>query len=136
MNILILHFLPSDSSRHTAIVKKLEQAVAAQGHSVSVVPALTDGDTFSDVPYTYITVVVPCQGVFSSKLAPKVSEVFARCRTLGGKKAAALVVKTGLFAEKTCRNLMRAMEKEGMFVDYFEVLQNAEQAAYAGGKIG
>lgn len=136
VNILILHFLSVENSRNKAILKQLEQSAVSNGHCVTVLSGFTDGDNFSDVQYSYITLVVPCGGVFSSKLSPKIGEVLAHCRTLTGKKGAALVVKSGFFADKTCKNLMHAMEKEGMIVDYFEVIQNIDHAAVAGKKIG
>ena len=37
---------------------------------------------------------------------------------------------------KTCSNLMAAMEKQGVFLDYFDVVENPDHAAYVGKKIG
>ena len=46
------------------------------------------------------------------------------------------MVKSGLFSGKMCRLTMHAMEKEGMVVDYFDIIESADHAAFVGKKIG
>ena len=86
--------------------------------------------------YEYIAVVVPANPLSGKKVPDLVSEVLSTCGPVSGKKGCALVVKSGLFSNKFCRFLMRKMEKEGMMIDYFEVINNVDHANYVGKKIG
>ena len=66
----------------------------------------------------------------------KFDEILDNCGNLTSKKGCALVVKSGFSSWKTCKNLMKAMEKQGVLLDYFEVVDNPDHAAYVGKKIG
>ncbi|MEE0999330.1 MAG: hypothetical protein UIH41_06695, partial [Treponemataceae bacterium] len=63
-------------------------------------------------------------------------EVLATCGNVSGKKGCALIVKSGLFSQKFCNSVMKKMEKEGMKIDYFDVINNVDHAAHVGKKIG
>ncbi|AEE17116.1 hypothetical protein [Treponema brennaborense] len=136
MRVVLLHFLSAENGKHSSILKKLSDAASKNGHQVDVVSGTRDTDSFRITPYEYVAVVCPCTGIIGGKISAKVSEVLENSGSVSGKKGCALVVKSGLSAQKTSRNLMRAMEKEGMVIDYFDVIENADHAAYVGKKIG
>ena len=57
--------------------------------------------------------------------------------SLAGKKGAAFLKKTGpFFVNKALCNLMRVMEKEGMMVNWSEVLLSSDHANAMGKRIG
>ena len=136
MRIIIMSYLNKDSKKHQDILKKLEQTAVACGHQVDVKEGDRDYDQLHLVTYDYITVVVPASPLFGAKLNPKITEAFAQGGTTSGKKGCALVVKSGFSSEKMCRVVMMAMEKEGIVVDYFVVITNADHAAYIGKRLG
>jgi hypothetical protein len=55
---------------------------------------------------------------------------------LGGKKSAAFIKKGGLFTSRALSNLMRAMEKEGMMINWSDILMNSPHAEALGKRIG
>ena len=56
---------------------------------------------------------------------------------LVGKKSAAFIKKTGpFFIGKALSNLMKAMEKEGMLINWSEILLNPPHAEALGKRIG
>ena len=136
MRTLILSFLKKDNDKHQKILKKLEEAAVANGHLVEVKDAKLDKDNLHLTFYEYIAVVVPATPFSGKKVPALLPEVLATCGTVSGKKGCALVVKSGLFSQKFCTTVMRKMEKEGMLIDYFEVINNIDHAAYVGKKIG
>ena len=136
MRILIMSYLKKDSKKHQDILKKLEQTAVACGHQVDVKEGDRDYDQLHLVIYDYIAVVVPASPFIGAKLNPKITEAFAQGGSTSGKKGCALVVKSGFSSEKMCRVVMKAMEKEGIVVDYFEVITNADHAAYIGKRLG
>jgi hypothetical protein len=136
MRIALVHFLQNENMKHKQIVKKLEQTAVAQGHIVDVFSGYKDSYNLRLTGYEYVTVITASSPFFGSKIPPKVKEVLASSGTVSGKKGAALVIKAGFSSNKTCNVLMKAMEKEGMVIDYFEVVISADHAAYVGKKIG
>lgn len=136
MRILIASYLKSDNRKHQEILKKLEQSATACGHIVDVKPGDRDFDQLHLSIYDYITIVVPASSLIGAKLNPKIPEALAQGGNPSGKKGAALVVKSGLSSEKMSRVVMKAMEKEGIMVDYFEVITNADHATYVGKRLG
>jgi hypothetical protein len=53
-----------------------------------------------------------------------------------GKKSAAFLKKTGPFATRALTRLMRSMEKEGMFVNWSEIIRSVPQAEALGKRMG
>lgn len=136
MRIALVHFLQNENIKHKQIVKKLEQTAVAQGHIVDVFSGYKDGYNLRLTGYDYLTLIIVSPPLFGSKIPAKVKEVLTSSGTINGKKGAALVVKAGFSSNKTCNVLMKAMESEGMVIDYFEVVMSADHAAYVGKKIG
>lgn len=135
MRVLILHFLSVRNEKHAGVLKKLEQAAAAAGHQVTVCGE-RDTVNLHTAMYEYIAVVTAPSGFIGAKLPEKLPEILSTHGSVSGKKGCALVVKSGLFSGKMCRLTMHAMEKEGMVVDYFDIIESADHAAYVGKKIG
>jgi hypothetical protein len=134
--MLLLYFFKSDNSKGSAILKKLAQTASSANHSVDTVCGLTDADTLRIAPYEYIAVLAPCTGMFGRKVSPKVAEVLANLGSAIGKKGCALIVKSGFFSWRTCKHLMSVMEKEGIALDYSDVVLNSDHAAYVGKRLG
>jgi hypothetical protein len=105
------------------------------GHLVDIIDARS-GDAFRLPGYEYIAVVAEGISFFSGKIPEAVSAILSAGGALGGKKSAAFVKKGSLFTGKVLSNLMRAMEKEGMMINWSEVLLNPSHAEALGKRIG
>ena len=117
-------------------VKSLARGMESMGHRVDIVDAWTD-DGFRLPAYEYIAVCAEAVSVWGGKMPDALPKVLAAGSTLVGKKSAAFLKKTGpVFINKALSNLMRAMEKEGMLVNWSEILLNAPQAEALGKRIG
>ena len=137
MRVALVHFLsPVKNSNHKGILQKLESAVINKGYQIDIFNAMTDYSTMRLTGYDYISIIVPSSSLFGSNLPEKFDEILDNCGNLTSKKGCALVVKSGFSSWKTCKNLMKAMEKQGVLLDYFEVVDNPDHAAYVGKKIG
>lgn len=135
MRVLILHFLKKNNNKHTEILKKLEQGASGKGHQVTVMN-YSDAQNMHFAMYEYVAIVVNSASVFTGKAPEKLPEVMASCGPASGIKGCALVVKSGFLSQKLCRNTMRVMEKEGMVLDYFDVIESVDHATAVGKKIG
>ncbi|MDR2177730.1 MAG: hypothetical protein LBP20_06785 [Treponema sp.] len=115
----------------SALVKGME----SMGHRVDVINAWTE-DGMRLPGYEYITVVAQSTGFFSGKLPDALPKILSAGSGLGGKRGAAFVIKSGLFTGRTLFNIMKAMEKEGMRVNWSDILLNPPHAEALGKRIG
>ena len=128
--------VPARRSGIPEYVKSLAKGMESMGHRVDVIDAWTE-DGFRLPGYEYIAVCAEATSFWGGKMPEPLAKVLAAGSSLVGKKSAAFLKKTGpLFINKALWNLMRAMEKEGMLVNWSEILLNAQQAEALGKRIG
>jgi menaquinone-dependent protoporphyrinogen IX oxidase len=116
-------------------VASLAKGMESMGHRVDIVNAWKD-DGMRLPGYEYIAVAAEPISIFSGKLPDIVSKTLSAGSSLVGKKSAAFVKKTGLFSNRALLNLMRVMEKEGMRVNWSDILLNPPHAEAMGKRIG
>ena len=116
-------------------VKGLEKGMKSKGHHVDIVDAWTQ-DGFKLPSYGFVAVVVEPLSFFSGKIPEVIPKVLAAGSSLVGKRSAAFVKKSGLFSNRALANLMKAMEKEGMKINWSDFLLNSPHAEAMGKLIG
>ena len=137
MRTLILHFLDTKNEKHAGILKNLEKSAIANGHQVDIFNGTTDpADNLHPIAYEYIAVVTTSPNFIGAKLPPKLIEILSSSGSFSGKKGCAFVVKSGLSSNKTIHLLMKELEKQGMCLDYFDIIESIDHAAASGKKIG
>lgn len=136
MRVALISFFPEQNHKNASILTKLMNGSASKGNQVELFNGFENLSNTRLTAFDYIAVIVHTQGFFGGKIPPRVREYLATSGTISGKKGCALVIKGGFSSGKTCKNLMRAMESEGVKLDYFDVLQNEESAPSVGKKIG
>ncbi|MDR2942634.1 MAG: hypothetical protein LBV17_08610 [Treponema sp.] len=126
---------PSAKKEPPDYVKGLVKGMESMGHRVDIIDTWTE-DGMKLPGYEYIAVVTEPVSVFSGKIQPKIAKILSAGSSLAGKKSAAFVKKSGLFTNRAIANLMRAMEKEGMVVNWSDILFNGPHAEALGKQIG
>ena len=117
-------------------VKSLARGMESMGHRVDVLDAWTE-DGFRLPGYEYVAVCAEALSLWGGKMPEVLPKILSAGSGLVGKKSAAFLKKTGpFFVNKALSNLMKAMEKEGMLVNYSEILFNAKQAEVLGKRTG
>jgi len=115
--------------------RALAKGMEAMGHRVDIIDAWTDNGM--RLPgYEYIVLVAEPISFFSAKIPEMLPKFLSMGSGIGGRKSAAFVKKGGLRSGKTLINLMNAMEKEGMIVNWSDILFNAPHAEAMGKRIG
>jgi len=112
----------------------LAKGMQSMGHTVDIVDAWTD-DGMKLPGCEYIAIVTEPLSFFSAKTPDVIPKILAS-RGIGGKKCAAFIKKSGLRSNKALLNLKKAMEKEGMLINWDEILLNAPHAEAMGKRIG
>ncbi len=119
----------------SALVAELAEGMRAMGHQVDTYSA-SDNAGPRLPGYDYIAVCSEPLSAFSSKLPPRLSQTLAQASSLVGKRSGAFLRKRGLFSAKAMATLMKAMEKEGMIVNWSDFLLSSAQALVLGKGIG
>jgi hypothetical protein len=116
-------------------VQALAKGMELMGHRVDVIDAWTD-DGMRLPGYEYIAIAAEPVSLFSTKVSETIPKILSAASGIGGKKSAAFVKKGGLRPGGTLTRLMNAMEKEGMVVNWGDILFNPPHAEAMGKRIG
>jgi hypothetical protein len=117
-------------------VKSLAKGMESMGHRVDVIDAWTE-DGMRLPGYEYITVCAEAVSFWGGKLPEVLPKILGAGSGLAGKKSAAFLKKTGpIFISKAHLSLMKAMEREGMNINWSDILLNAAHAEALGKRIG
>ena len=116
-------------------VQALAKGMSSMGHNVDVIDAWTE-DGFRLPGYEYVAVVAEPLSFFSGKIPQVVTKILSVGSSLTGKKSAAFIIKTGLFSSRALANLMRTMEKEGMYINWSDILLSGPHAEAVSKQIG
>jgi hypothetical protein len=116
-------------------VKALAKGMESMGHRVDVMDAWTE-DGFRLPGYEYIVAAAESVSLFGGKMPEVLSKILSSGSGLVGKKGAAFLKKTNPFTGKALANLMRAMEHEGIVINWSDVILSAPHAEILGKRIG
>jgi hypothetical protein len=132
MRIIIIS-APAQRKPIPDYVAALQKGMASMGHQVDLLDAWTE-DGFRIPAYEYVVVTAEAISLFGGKMPEALPKILAA--GAGGKRSAAFLRKTGPFTAKGLSNLMRAMEKEGMLVNWSDIILNPPHAEALGKHIG
>jgi len=128
--------IPGQRKEVPDYVKSLAKGMESRGHRVDILDAWTE-DGFRLPGYENSAVCAEATSLWGGKMPDVLAKFLSAGSGLLGKKSAAFLKKTSpIFINKALWNLMRAMEKEGMLVNWSEILLNASQAEALGKRIG
>ncbi|MDR0601535.1 MAG: hypothetical protein LBG42_04070 [Treponema sp.] len=116
-------------------VTALARGMESMGHRVDVVNAWTD-DGMRLPGYEYLAVAAESTTLFSGNMSEALAKILSGAGSLVGRKAAAFLRKTSPFTGKALARLMKALEKEGMVVNWSDIILSAAHAEALGKRIG
>lgn len=115
-------------------VKSLARGMESMGHRVDVLDAWTD-DGFRLPGYEYVAVCAEADP--RGRMPDVLPKILGLGSGLVGKKSAAFLKKTSpFFVNRALKNLMKAMEKEGMLINWSDFILSGPQAEALGKRIG
>ena len=135
MRIVVVS-IPAQKREVPDYVKSLARGMESAGHRVDILDAWTE-DGFKLPGYEYVAVCAEATSFWGGKMPELLPKILSAGSSLVGKKSAAFLRKTSpVSVQKALGNLMRAMEKEGMRVNWSEILLNPAHAEAMGKRIG
>jgi len=133
MRVAVVYF-QSGSNEVKKTAEALARGISAGDHLVELINGETDTDKRL-TSYEYIVVGSTPNSFFSGKISDRISSYLKNSGMLSGKRSYAFIRKKGLASSKALKNLMMAMEKEGMMLKISDVLYSAIEAEAAGKKL-
>ncbi|MFA7567495.1 MAG: hypothetical protein WCY01_10745 [Alkalispirochaeta sp.] len=127
MRVAVVFFSGSSRDRIADIARGVVAGIERGGHHVDLI----DGDRSADAKltgYQYIALGAGGISFFGGKIPPKVREYLSSAGIVGGKRSFAFTTNRPFGASKVLRNVMSAMEHEGMFIRYSEVIRSRTEA--------
>ena len=126
MRIAVVYFGEKEKKRLSDLAHALGEGLENQGAQVEVYD-------YKDLTrplslYQFLVVGTENQGSFGGKVPAPMAKFLKNSGTLGSKRCCAFVLRRGFRVNKALLNLMRLMEKEGMFVVNSAALHTPEEA--------
>ncbi|MDR0389579.1 MAG: hypothetical protein LBH73_05870 [Spirochaetaceae bacterium] len=113
----------------------LARGMEAMGHRVELMDGY--GGELRGLPgYDYLALLTEPRSFLSGKIPPAISAALASSGSLGRKKGAAFIKKKGPFSMRALSRLMALMEKEGIIINWSDLILNPAQAEALGKRIG
>lgn len=116
------------------MAEALAHAIGNEGHSVTVINALLEGDTRLSI-YEYIIFGTAPLSLFSNKLDTTLENFIKSSGSLSGKRCYVFVKKKGLRSYSLLSALMELVEREGVFLKTSDVINSKNEASYIGKKL-
>lgn len=137
MKIALLSFCDKGDSKSAAIVRAVLKSAEDAGKNVELFDGFLDDGKLRLALFDYIAVIAKKKGFFGGRVHERAEEFFATAPSVAGKKGAAFIVQSGPFGNgKACSALMQLLEKEGVLLDYFDIIGGLEAARACGEKLG
>jgi len=127
MRIALVYFPAKGSDALVPLAKAMARTFEAAGHFVDVIEARADESPHL-TGYDYIVFGTESAGAFG-KIPEGIPHYLAQAGMLTGKRSMAFFRKGGLRPEKALFRLMKAMEVEGMMVNYSDIVASESAAS-------
>ncbi|MBN2532125.1 MAG: hypothetical protein JXB88_04505 [Spirochaetales bacterium] len=133
MRVAVIFFSSDKRELLRNIAKGLVHGIESQGHHVDLIDGGREVGKKLTI-YQYIAVGTEALG-FSGKTPENITHFLGQSGSIIGKKCFAFVIKTLFGSQKALINLMKRMEREGMYLTFSDILTSPELAEAIGKKL-
>jgi len=132
MRVCVLYApVAKNNEKMKAIANALSEGISGQGHLVDVFDMTLEAGKIVSF-YDYLIIGTESPTFFGVKIPASVSGFLKSAGSISGKRCMAFITKGGLRSTKTLQVLMKAMEKEGMFLKKSELISKVDFAKAVG----
>ena len=133
MRVAVVYF-EKEAGKLAQTAEALAHGIGEQGHDVKVINGVLDSNVKLTM-YEYIAIGTNPLSPFSKKLDESLKTFVKNAGTVSGKRCYAFVQKKGFRAFRVLQELMKLLEKEGIFLKTSDVINSKEEASYIGKKL-
>lgn len=131
MRVGIVYFAPKNPQTYRTLAEGIARGLSSRGVQVDVI----DGELEKEKRlsfYEYIIIGCEPASLFGRKIPPSVDRFLSQAGAIGGKRSCAFIGKHLFASSRALSQLMKLMEREGMFLTYSEILSSRNQAEQLG----
>ena len=132
--VAVIFFEGKSRKKSLEIAQGLSKGIESQGHRVDIIDGERDVNT-KLTSYNYLAVGTSAINGFGGKISERVSPYLAGAGTVAGKRSFAFAIKGGMRISKTLNTIMKAMEREGLYLKYSEILSSSIEAEAIGKRL-
>lgn len=134
MRVAVIFIPQAKRDKLLQIAQALAAGIESNGHQVELIDGSRDVNTKLTI-YQYVAIGTEVTSMFGGKIPDKVSEYIKNAGKVSGTRSFAFVTKKAIGAEKGLQRLMKAMEAEGMFLKFSDVLSSPAEATEIGKRL-
>jgi menaquinone-dependent protoporphyrinogen IX oxidase len=127
MRVAVLFFGGGKREKTADIARGVAAGLEKSGHHVDVI----DGDRDVNAKltmYEYLVIGTATVSTFRGRIDSRIPKYLSGAGMVGGKKCFTFIVDSLFGSQRGLRNLMAAVEHEGVFIRFSEVLRSREEA--------
>ncbi|MGI6432881.1 MAG: hypothetical protein ACOXZ4_03335 [Sphaerochaetaceae bacterium] len=134
MRVCIVYQFNKPTNRSKELLASLKSGFISQGHQITSIDAVSQKGTIIS-HYDYLILLSSATTWWGAAVSEHISSFLQQAGSIGGKRCSAFVQKKGLRGNKTLQNVMKVMEKEGLFITYSDILENPSHALSVGKRL-
>ncbi|KGE73721.1 hypothetical protein [Spirochaeta lutea] len=127
MRVAVVYYSEKQDEKLKAISHALGKGFEQTGAHTEVIDARID-EAKKLTGFDYIALGLANNGLFNASIPNRLKELLKNSGQLVGKRSFAFIKKKPFFAQKLLSRLMKAMEGEGMFLKYSEIISSPDEA--------
>lgn len=131
MRTAVVFFSVNKREKLRDIAQALAKGMEEQGCHVDLIDAERDVNAKLTI-YHYIAVGTEPLSAFGGKISGSIEKYLANSGIVTGKRSFAFILGGGLRPGRTLTALMKAMEHEGMYLKYSDIISTSENAREIG----
>jgi hypothetical protein len=133
MRCAVVFFSNKNRMKLCDIARGLVRGIESQGHQVDIIDGYREQEKKLTI-YQYIAIGTEAMDFFG-KIPDIISKYLAGAGIVGGKPGFAFVIKTFTGSQGALMRLMKAMEHEGMFLRFSDILEGPSHAEAIGKRL-
>ena len=134
MKVGVVFFASRGRRQMVEIAKGLAEGIEKQGHQVDLIDAERDVNVKLTI-YEYIALGTEATTAWGGRISGKIPVFLSNSGIVTGKRSFAFISNGGIRKTKTLRELMKAMEHEGMYLKKSDLLTSAAEAEEVGKRL-
>jgi len=134
MRVCVLYEDPGSATICKDIASGLADGIQLQGHDVELVDMARESGKIVSY-FDYLVLGTSAINFFGGKISSKAEDFLKQGGSVSGKRSFAFVSKKGLRQGKTLQTLMKAMERQGLYLTFSDILPNRAYAKEVGKRL-
>ncbi len=134
MRVAVVFFGGTRRNTVAELARGVGEGIERLGHHVELIDAERDAN-HSLTPFQFVAIGTASTSFFGGKIPTSLREWLSQAGMVSGKKSFAFVASSPTGSQKALSRLMHAMEREGLFIRFSDILRSRNEALLVGSRL-